>query len=197
MIVECEDCHAIVDAELVADFVDVSEEEGAAGKYSFLKCPKCHRPFVMLEVDFGAGWESPQRLYPPREASLDLSIPAPIRSILEEGTACFKAKAYTATAIMCRKTIEAIAKESGVAARNLDTALTSMRDKGIIERRLYDWADALRMLGNVAAHDMDAKVTPQDARDILDFTTALLEYVFTFQKRFEGFMARRKEGHGA
>jgi len=50
-----------------------------------------------------------------------------------EAHACFKAKAYTATAIMCRKTLEGIADENKITVRNLATALKEMKDKGIIE----------------------------------------------------------------
>ena len=197
MVLECDYCHAVVNAELVASYEDVSDEEGAVGRYSFLKCPKCSRPFLTLEVDFGPGWDSPLRLFPPVDSGLDIQIPSTIRSSHEEARLCFKAEAYTATAIMCRKALEAIAHETGVQSHSLSGALDQMRDKGAIDSRLYQWADALRVAGNRAAHDVGTSTSSQDAKDILDFTTALLEYVFTFQRRFVGFMARRPATPGA
>jgi hypothetical protein len=68
-----------------------------------------------------------------------------------------------------------------------------MKETGVIENRLYEWADALRISGNEAAHDVSTNVSREDAKDILEFTHALLEYVFTFQERFEQFKERR--GH--
>jgi len=47
------------------------------------------------------------------------------------------------------------------------------------------------LLGNVAAHGVELGTTAEDAGDILDFTNALIEYVFTFRDRFDQFKARR------
>ena len=63
--------------------------------------------------------------------------------------------------------------------------------KQLIDGRLKEWADQLRLTGNEAVHDVDAKVSHQDARDTLDFTKALSEYVFTFRDKFEEFKKRR------
>ena len=52
-------------------------------------------------------------------------------------------------------------------------------------------SDALRISGNEAAHDVNVTTSPEDARDILEFTNALLEYVFTFRDKFEEFKKRR------
>ena len=191
MLVECQNCEAIVDGEVIASYEDHEQATDMSGKFSFLKCPRCARPFIMLQVNEGAGWDAPVRLYPSTETALSLAIPGPIVSTYLEAQTCFRAKAYTATAIMCRKTLEGIAEEHNVTVRNLASALKEMRDKGIIESRLYEWADALRISGNEAAHGVNVNISPQDAKDILEFTNALLEYVFTFQDRFVQFKKRR------
>lgn len=192
MLVECENCQAFVDGELIADYIDTDAEWGISGKFSFLKCPRCKRPFLVLQTDdadkiFG----DPSRLYPPVSMGLGSAIPISLQSAFEEARSCFRAKAYTATAIMCRKTLEGIADVNSISVRNLASALKEMKDKGIIENRLYEWADALRISGNEAAHGVNINVLHQDAKDILEFTHALLEYVFTFQEKFEQFTKRR------
>ena len=106
---------------------------------------------------------------------------------------CLRANAYTASAIMCRKTLEAICSEHGATERNLLASLKKLKDEGVIEHRLYEWADALRIVGNEAAHDVKVQVSAQDARDVLEFTNALLEYTFTFRDKFERFKKRRAE----
>ncbi len=98
---------------------------------------------------------------------------------------------------MCRKALEGIAEEHKVMVHNLASALKEMKDKGIIESRRYEWADALRISGNEAAHVVSASISPQDAKDLLEFTNALLEYVFTFQDRFEQFKKRRGNSKAA
>jgi hypothetical protein len=69
--------------------------------------------------------------------------------------------------------------------------LKELKDQGVIENRLYEWADALRISGNEAAHDVNVTISPDDAKDIIEFTNALLEYVFTFRDKFEAFKKRR------
>ena len=191
MLVECQNCEAIVDGEVIASYEDYESASDMNGKYSFLKCPRCARPFIMLQVDEGAGWDMPARIYPAIEKGVSPAIPSSIALTYLEAQTCFRAKAYTATAIMCRKTLEGIAEEHKITVRNLASALKEMRDKGIIESRLYEWADALRISGNEAAHGVSITISPQDAKDILEFTNALLEYVFTFQDRFQQFKKRR------
>lgn len=197
MLVECTSCVAFVDGEIIADYVHVEEESGTAGKYSFLKCPRCAQPFIVLQIDDGPGWDEPSRIYPPIEMGISFAIPSSLRLAYDEARACFRAKAYTATAIMCRKTLEGIAEENNITARNLAAALKEMKEKGIIENRLYEWADALRIFGNEAAHGVDSRISPQDAKDILEFTHALLEYVFTFQEKFDEFKKRQNTAKSA
>ena len=193
MIIECIGCEALVDAKLVASY-EYSDPDAPPGKYSFLKCPKCESPSLTVQENYtGEDWEEPYRLYPPQENQLNLSIPAPIRSAYAEARSCFKAKAYTAAAIMCRKTLEAICAEHKATEKNLVSALKEMKEKGVIESRLYEWADALRISGNEAAHDVSVTVSAEDARDVLEFANALLEYVFTFRDKFEEFKERRSK----
>jgi hypothetical protein len=192
MLVECPNCEATVDGKILASYENFDEEAGLAGKYLFLRCPVCERALLTLQVDFGGGWDEPTRIYPPREGRLNPNIPSSIRLAYEEARTCYKSKAYTATAIMCRKTLEGIADEQNITAKNLALALKEMRDKRIIENRLFDWADMLRISGNEAAHGVKTTINPQDAKDILEFTNALIEYIFTFQERFTQFQERRK-----
>jgi hypothetical protein len=151
----------------------------------------------MLQVDDGSGWDEPRRIYPPIEMGVSLAIPSSLRLAYEEAHSCFRAKAYTATAIMCRKTLEGIADENKITSQNLASALKEMKEKGIIENRLFEWADALRISGNEAAHGVNSKISSQDAKDILEFTHALLEYVFTFQEKFEQFKNRQSHSKTA
>ena len=101
MLVECTAWEAIVDGEFVADYIDDTDPSGTVGRYTFLKCPRCARPFIMLQVDDDSGWDEPRRLYPPIELGVDLAIPSTLRSAFSEARVCYRAKAYTATVIMC------------------------------------------------------------------------------------------------
>jgi hypothetical protein len=98
---------------------------------------------------------------------------------------------------MCRKVLEGLCIEHGVKERGLAANLKKLKENGIIEARLFEWAEALRTLGNEAAHGVSVSISAQDAKDILEFTEALTEYVFTYRDRFEQFQKRRSKGNGA
>jgi len=191
VIVECLNCEARVDAEILAS-CEYPDPEAGHGRFCFLRCPSCKSPLLVVQEDAGDGWDEPYRLYPAQGTRVNPALPAPIRSAFGEALACVKAKAFTAAAIMCRKTLEGVCAEHGIVARTLVVGLKEMKEKGIIEARLFEWADALRVVGNEAAHDVAVTVSKADAMDIVEFTNALLEYVFTFRDRFEKFKKRRK-----
>lgn len=189
MILECGRCGALVEAIPVESYWDSESIEGPANRFSLFRCPKCSGPFlVQSEED---GYESQIVLYPQAEA-LSPSLPKPIQAAFAEAQACFRAKAFSAAAIMCRKTLEGICLAHEAKARGLVAQLLELKERGVIEQRLYEWAEALRISGNEAAHDVGVTVPQEDARDILEFTNALLEYVFTFRDRFEAFKTRRE-----
>ncbi|HAA85638.1 MAG TPA: hypothetical protein DCE14_04705 [Kosmotogaceae bacterium] len=67
-----------------------------------------------------------------------------------------------------------------------------MPSKGLfIDNRLAEWADGVRAVGNEAAHDTETELTKDDAKDALDFTEAIIMYVFSLNTRFESFKSRR------
>lgn len=192
MIVECKECEALVDAKVLKDYEGYDPEAGPPYKYSFLKCPNCESPFLVVQEAFENGWGDPYRVYPPQER-INPFYPDPIKKAYSEANACFEAKAYTAAAIMCRKTLEGMCVEHKIKGRNLAASLEEMKNQGIIESRLFEWADMLRISGNEAVHDLTVAVPADDARDILEFTNALLEYVFTFKDKYEQYRKRQEE----
>lgn len=186
MILQCGQCGSTVKAEFVADY-KYTYLPDVESTVTFWKCPECNHPFVTdIDKIFGL-----MVLYPPPDIQLNPELPNKLHFAYEEALSCYKAKAYTATAIMCRKILEGICAEQGVKGKNLVKSLKELRDKGIIENRLYEWADVLRVSGNEAAHDAGITISSEDAWDILEFTNSLLEYIFVFRGRFEEFKKRR------
>jgi hypothetical protein len=195
MILECRHCEAAVNVEELFFYDDTYEVDPPA-KWTLGKCPRCKFPMLAVQEDFGNGWEGPLRVFPPQDKQLGRSIPAPIRQAYREAVLCLKAKAFTASAIMCRKTLEGLCAEHNVKGRNLAQSLKALKAKGLIDGALVEWAEALRNFGNEAAHDVKITISPQDARDIIAFTEALIEYVFTFRDQFARFQERRKKSGG-
>lgn len=197
MLIECKRCAAIVDAPELYAYDAYDERDGLPERWTFAKCPRCASPLLAVQCDYGNGFEedTPTRVFPARDRQLGASVPRSIRVAFDEATVCFRAKAYTASAIMCRKTLEGLCAEHEVKERNLSASLKKLKDIGVIEIRLFEWAEALRTLGNEAAHGVTSVISPQDAKDILGFTEAISEYLFTYKDQFERFKKRRAESN--
>ncbi|MNR52040.1 hypothetical protein D3C85_1718150 [compost metagenome] len=78
--------------------------------------------------------------------------------------------------------------------RNLSLSLKKMKEVGLIDERLFEWSDALRIVGNEAAHGVGVSIAQPDARDTIEFTNAILDYMFSYRDRFEQFKKRRVGG---
>lgn len=94
---------------------------------------------------------------------------------------------------MCGRTIEGVCKHHDSKTRNLAGGLKKLKDDGIIDARLYNWGEALRSHRNLGAHATTEKVSKEDARDLLDFSIAICEYVFVLNEKFNRFQARQKK----
>jgi hypothetical protein len=189
---DCPSCNAVVGAPVLGSYAYLQD---VPIRYLFARCPSCSAPMVAAQENYG-DWDNdlhfdePTRVLPAR-SRVGLAVPKAVANAYDEATRCYGAQSYTAAAIMCRKSLEALVQEHKVSARNLAEALKKMRDQRLIEARLFEWADALRLAGNDAAHDVIGVISRDDARDTLDFSGALIEYVFTFRDRFEEFKKRR------
>ena len=66
-----------------------------------------------------------------------------------------------------------------------------MKEAGLIDERLLEWSDALRIVGNEAAHRVGVSIAQPDARDTTEFTNAILDYMFLYRNNFRHFKKRR------
>ncbi|WP_405811546.1 DUF4145 domain-containing protein [Streptomyces sp. NBC_01520] len=161
------------------------------------ECGHCHDPFVMVEEDFGRGWDGePAVVWPMQQRPLSLQVPQALRHEHEEARQCFSSKAYTAAAVMVRRTLEGVCLDQGVASsggrpKPLFKMLEQMKDEGKIDGQLFEWSQELRVLGNQGAHFTGTSVSREDAADGLALAEALLDYLYVFSAQFTAFKARR------
>jgi hypothetical protein len=97
---------------------------------------------------------------------------------------CFNAKAYSACAVMCGRALEALCKENGAKNWQLAKGIKELKEKGIIDGRLFEWSEALRDRRNIGAHVTEEDISKEDARDVLDFTVAICEYVYVLTDKY-------------
>ncbi|MYZ10265.1 DUF4145 domain-containing protein [Streptomyces sp. SID2999] len=173
------------------------DEEFEPTLYTLVSCDKCRAPQLLVqssEMEGGNawGWTDPVREWPSDSAGpLSPSIPRAIAREMREARACFTAKLYTATAVMVRRTLEGMCVDQGTGKKALFAALGELRDANKIEGRLFDWAQALRVLGNQGAHFSKEAVSREDAGDALELAEALLDYIYVFTAKYDEFQQRR------
>jgi len=200
----CPRCNRITAAEVrtevpgeatqdLFDHLDYGEDGICAVKYKVAFCPACgsvflQRSFLSEPSDF----PYEEMLYPKQSKLPLVGLPDEVRRSYESGLSCFETGNYEPCVIMCRKCVEAVSTLLGKTTGSLQKRLSCLRDEGLIESKLYSWADELRLIGNDAAHDFNVLITKDDAQDTLEFLEALLLYVFVLDRRFQSFRQRRK-----
>jgi hypothetical protein len=129
-------------------------------------------------------------------------VPDLIAGIFTEGASSFSAKCFNAAGAMFRLALDLATKDllpDGAAAQqpsarqrsNLAERIEWLLDNGVLPGGLRELAICIRQNGNDAAHD--GTLTEADAGDLLDFSVALLERVYTEPRRLEEAMARREQ----
>ncbi len=195
-IIECSICEAMVSAQVLALKEDFPEEVGAPIQILFLECASCKGTLVgyteMIQIGHSE-WDftRPDRVWPDPKNSISWKLPNSVRDSIEEARKCFGAHVYSACAVMCGRALESVCKEHGIKNWQLQKGLKELKEKGIIDGRLYDWGEALRESRNIGAHATDTKITRDDAKDILDFTIAICDYVYVLADKYESFKKRQ------
>lgn len=126
-------------------------------------------------------------------------VPASISKIFREGATCFAVGCNNAAAAMFRLCVDLVTKAflpeadvEGLNARvrrDLGLRLPWLFDQGHLPEALRDLSGCIKDNGNDGAHD--GNITKEDAADILDFTTILLERIYTEPERIRLAQERR------
>lgn len=186
------------------DYELVVQNDNGVWIHTILLCPTCDAPIFVVQEPFPDGGVSePAQLYPAVRGGAIHGTPRAVRQSFIEAVRCFEqGSAHTATAIMCRRTLEVVSKQHGATGRDLKAKMEDLNTSGVIDQALLDWATELRILGNEAAHG-DNETSRQDAKDALEFTEAMLSYIYTYRQNFDLFKRRRdankeiqKKSHG-
>jgi hypothetical protein len=166
------------------------DDEDGPFELSLIQCEHCDSPSLVRQDD--ASEAAPVEIWPASQRTLHEGIPHGVREGVIEARKCFEAGAFLATAVMVRRAIEGFCADQGANHNTLHRSLRELVQRNVIDERLLEWADGLRVLGNVGAHFKDhATVSKQDASDALDLIEAMLDYVYVFTAKFEQFKTRR------
>ena len=190
-VIPCPKCgtKAIATAQ---EFYDFPDDAFDIQRYVIAQCEICYSIiFVRYLRDEKFPRNKAKILWPQADRTLSTAIPESLRLEHNEARTCFRDAAYTATVVMVRRTLEGVCAEHGVKKMTLVKALAQMKDNGLIEGRLLEWAQELRVLGNEGAHFTGKRVPRADAADALALAEAILDYLYVFSAQFDAFKERR------
>lgn len=204
----CPNCNIYVEAKVIAhgdggyqssaiNPLDEADSPYHVVSYLIALCRRCDNPFLIRKTIYGVPGDFETEventvLFPVSKLRDFEGLPRSIGRALDQAYRAFSTSSYEACALMCRRALEALCKTYSATGRNLSERVDNLKTKGHIDSKLTEWAHGVRLIGNDAAHDVDAEIARQDARDILDLTEALLMYIFTLDVKFQAYESRRK-----
>jgi len=117
--------------------------------------------------------------WPLPDVKLSPDIPNDIAGAFAEALTTLAANCPRASAVMARRTLEAITVEKGETKGTLAERLNALGVKGILHPTLSEWAREVRLVGNTGAHfDPIEQVTIEDAQQLVNFIRELLKYLY-------------------
>jgi hypothetical protein len=177
-------------------------------------CPKCRSILVgesrqtaiaAYDSDFDE-WADAIRVYPkPGKTFTSERIPKLVSDSISEAVKSLQANANVAACVMFGRALEAICRDLLKPAQAANTAapataskrpimlgegIRQLKDKGLIDQRLFDWSQQLHAFRNVAAHPTDIAISREDADDLCSFVYAIIEYVYDLTDRYNEFKDR-------
>lgn len=99
---------------------------------------------------------------------------------------------WDAAAVMARSAMQFALRAHGAAGGSLKQEVDDLAANGILPAHMRDWAHELRELANESAHPKPGQTAtdPKDAKDIVEFLTFLLEYLYDLPHRIAEYRRR-------
>lgn len=170
---------------------DGSHRRDVIDQVSSLVCRNCSQGTVVVEEQWvgdqpvregmtsgtlswrGIHW------WPLPQAKKSADVPNDIAEALAEAATALAAGCYRASAVMARRTVEAVTVDQGESNGTLATRLAALSSRGVLQPTLGDWAKEVRLVGNAGAHfDPIDTVQKDDAEQLLSFVQELLHYLY-------------------
>lgn len=179
------------------------------------ECPNCHSMLAGESHQIGfEGYDSDEnywsdfvRIFPkPPKTFSSYRIPKVVKDSITEADRSLQANANIAACVMLGRALEAVCRDviekpatpssgTGSLAKKakpimLGQGIKKLKEKGIIDDRLFDWSQQLHAFRNLAAHPEDVSISRDDAEDLQIFVYAIIEYIYDLTDRYEEFKER-------
>lgn len=180
--------HSYRDTWYSEDGCEMPEYEAPNSEAIVCVCETCDAVLLYDGIAYSESGQWPDLAYP-RDASMGPSVPEQIRSIYREA-AIVKRNAPNAFAMLIRKGLEAICDDRGAPEGSLATRLKYLAERGEMPPILAEVTDALRVVGNTAAHGSIQAITKPMTWAIDDLFRTIVEYVYLAPSKLADFKAR-------
>ena len=170
---------------------DCKKSKSFFDRVTSLECRNCNQPIIVIEEEIIGGIPTREKhssgsiiwkglfWWPFSNMNISDEIPIDISKILQEAKISYSAQCYRASAVMSRRTLEAITVEKGEDNDILAKRIGNLKAKGILDKNLADWSTEIRLIGNTGAHfDPINDVTKEDANQIIMFIEELIKYLY-------------------
>jgi hypothetical protein len=162
--------------------------------------PDCRsHVFIVMRPEGNDRWVS-EAVYPPETINFDTTnLPSEVLAAFEEAVSCHAQNCQTAAAMMVRKTLEEVCRDRGAEGRTLQKRIEALSSRVVLPQVLLEGLDALRLLGNDAAHvesrDYE-QVGSEEVEVAIDVTKEILKATYQFDSivgRLTALQRRRDE----
>jgi len=177
------------------------------------ECPSCGSLLAgeSHQVAFGGidtyedQWSDVIRIYPkPLRTFTSYRIPRVVQDSISEADKSLQVNANIAACVMLGRALEAVCRDvlaepkpekpsaSSPSRRPimLGEGIRTLKEKGVIDERLFDWSQELHAFRNLAAHPEDVSISREDAEDLQSFVYAIIEYIYDLTDRYIEFKER-------
>jgi Domain of unknown function (DUF4145) len=171
----CPHCLREVRFDVQAQFMPVGGES-----HQLQQCQACHGVVYRL-ADGHPGTRTIAQWPLKGIRAANPSVPGPIAADWLEAHMCLTIGAFRGAAAMARRAVQGIAVEQGAKDGNLHAQLKELETKATLHPTMVEWADHIRLLGNVGAHpgaDGLETVSEDEARDVVRFLDELLRWLY-------------------
>jgi hypothetical protein len=138
-------------------------------------CPACGLPSLVLTSKGTFPSARPGRAI--------AALPKPIENAYEEARDCMGAKAFTASAMLCRVLLLHVVVDKG----NKDAGKLSFQacvkwlvSEGWVGAKDLEWVDKIRVFGNEANHELK-QISEEEATQALEYVQHLLRAIYEYR----------------
>ena len=158
------------------------EEDTYANYQGQVTCSECKNQQAVVIQGGALVTASQQRdIYEPVRDLVNHEVPPDILLDLLEATVDLGVNCFKSCVVMCRRSVQAVLLERGVADNKLGRMIDDARGTDILDERLYQTAKAIGFFGNSGAHPLDPelrKVEQLDASLALQVTKRFLQSIY-------------------